>query len=114
MKKDPKFFLKHILESIEVIENFTEDISEDEFMESVKTRDAVIRRLTIIGEAANNLPAELKKQYSEVSWGDIIGLRNLLTHEYFGVDLGLTFRIVKQDIPQLKEKISKILKDLED
>ncbi len=113
MNKDPKFFLKHILKSIEVIEDFVGDMNEEEFVDSVKTRDAVIRRLTIIGEAANNLPDDLKEENSEVSWGDIIGLRNLLTHKYFGVDLGLTFRIAKKDIPILKEKIMNILENLE-
>lgn len=107
--KDPKTFLKHILESIETIEDFMEGVSKKEFMESIKIQDAVLRRLEIIGEAAGNLPERFREEHSEIRWGEIIALRNILIHKYFGVDLELTFRIIKRDLPELKEKILKIL-----
>ena len=111
MKKDVTIFLSHILESIEKIGEFTEGISKKEFLESSKTQDAVIRRLEILGEAVKNIPQNFKTKYPQVPWRKIAGLRDVLIHEYFGVDLNLTFRIVKKDLPDLKKKILKIKKE---
>lgn len=111
MKKDAKIFLKHILESIEKIEEFMKGVSKERFLNSVQLQDAVIRRLEIIGEATKNLPTEFRKKYSDVPWSEIARMRDKLIHGYFGIDLNLTFDIVRKDIPGLKEKISKILKE---
>ncbi|HOK34765.1 MAG TPA: DUF86 domain-containing protein [Candidatus Paceibacterota bacterium] len=111
MKKDPKIFLQHILESIERIEEFTKNISKKDFLKSTKTQDAVIRRLEIIGEATKNLPEEFIQKYPEIPWGELARLRDKLIHGYFGVDLNLTFEIVNKDLPKLKKQISKIVKE---
>ncbi len=112
MKKDPKIFIAHILDSIEKIEEFTKEVSKKEFLESNIIQDAVIRRIEIIGEAAKNLPKNIKSEYPEVPWKEIIGTRDKIVHEYFGVDLDLTYRIAKEDIPDLKQKILKVLEDI--
>lgn len=111
MKKDIKIFLLHILESIERIENFAGEISTDEFLKSEIIQDAVMRRIEIIGEAVKNIPNSFRNKYSDIEWKKIAGTRDTLIHGYFGVDLRLTFKIVKKDIPDLKKKISKILKE---
>ena len=108
MKKDAKIFLAHILESIERIENFVKSISQEKFIQDEKTHDATIRRLEIIGEAAKNLSKNFKDNHREIKWPKIIGMRNIIVHEYFGVDLKLTYRIVKGDIPIFKKNIVKI------
>jgi len=110
MKKDISVFLKHILESIERIEEFTKGISKEKFLDSVQLQDAVIRRLEIIGEAVKNLPPGFRKKHADVPWSEIARTRDKLIHGYFGVDLALTWDIVKKDLPDLKKKIKKILK----
>lgn len=114
MNKDPKIFLKHILESIAWIEKDIKDLSEEEFFEygNVPIQDAVIRRLEIIGEAIRSLPNDLRQKYPEIPWQDIMDMRNKLIHKYFGVDLNLVWGVIKKDIPSLKEHIKKMLKQL--
>lgn len=111
--KDAAIFVRHILDSIEKIGEFTEGISKERFLDSVQVQDAVIRRLEILGEAAKNIPEEILKKYPDVPWNKIIRTRDKLIHRYFGVDIDLTWDIVKDDLPDLKEKIIKILKELE-
>lgn len=113
MKKDPKIFIEHILESIARIEEYTEEITKDEFLSSGKIQDAVIRRIEVIGEAVKNIPDEIKQKYSNIPWRKIAGTRDILIHEYFGVDLELTWKVVKEDIPNLKKRILKVREDLE-
>jgi uncharacterized protein with HEPN domain len=112
MKKDAGIFLAHILESIELIEGFLKDVSREKFLESIQLQDAVVRRLEIIGEAAKNIPKSFMAKYPEIPWRKITGTRDIIVHEYFGVDLKLTFKIAKDDLPELKEKILKISKEI--
>lgn len=109
MKKDPKIFLKHIQESIEKIEKHTKGMSEDKFENDIKTQDAVIRRIEIIGEAVKNLPLEFKKKYSEIEWREIAGMRDKLIHEYFGINLDMVWEVIRKDIPKLKKQILRLL-----
>lgn len=111
MKKDPKIFLKHIVESIEEIEKYTKGVSKEEFFKDSKSQDAVIRRIEIIGEAVKNLPSGFKNKHPEISWPEIAGMRDVLIHEYFGVDLDIVWETIKKDLPDLKEKILEILKN---
>ena len=111
MKKDPNIFLRHILESIERIDEFTRSISRKQFLNSVQIQDAVIRRLEIIGEAAKNIPNEFKKKYPNIPWAEMAKTRDKLIHGYFGVDLELTWDIVNKDLPDLENKIREVLKE---
>jgi len=86
MSKDYKILVEHILESIGQIEKYTDNISEDDFIESMQIQDSVIRRLEIIGEAIGNFPKEIKTEHLDIQWNEISGMRNFLIHEYFGVD----------------------------
>jgi uncharacterized protein with HEPN domain len=112
MKKSNKIFLLHILESIHRIEKFTKNLSEKKFLKSEEKQDASIRRLEIIGEAVKNLPKSFRDKYPEIEWSKISGMRNIIVHEYFGVDLKLTYKIIKKKMPELKSSILKILKKL--
>lgn len=113
MIKDPKVFLKHVLESIEWIEKDVSGFSKEDFFENVPMQDAVFRRLEIIGEAIRNLPDEFKTANPDTPWQDIADTRNKLIHNYFGIDLDLVWGIIKQDLPPLKKQIGILLKDLE-
>ena len=113
MKKDPKVFIGHILESIHLIEKYVDQMSKDDFLKSVSIQDAVIRRLEIIGESVKNIPLEFREEYPDIPWRQIAGMRDVLIHGYFGVDLDLTWKVVKSDLPELERKVAGILKKLE-
>lgn len=112
MKKDPNIFLQHILESIEHIEEYSEGKNKKLFKQDSLLQDAIIRRLEIIGEAVKHLPKTFSKKYSSVPWSEIAGTRDKLIHHYFGVDLDLTYDVVKNHLPSLKKQIEDILEEL--
>lgn len=109
MSKDPDVFLKHILESAERIEEYTDGISRENFLDEGPIKHAVVRQLEIIGEAATNIPDEAKDQYPDVLWNQIIGMRNILAHEYWRVDFELVWDTAMKKVPELKEAVRKLL-----
>ena len=112
MKKDAKVFIEHILECIGLIENYVEGKTEEDFLGAVQLQDAVIRRIEIVGEAVKNIPEEIKVKYTDVPWKKMAGMRDILIHEYFGVDLKLTWEVIIKDIPFLKKEMMKIREGL--
>ncbi len=112
MSKQAKVFIEHILESIRLIQTYTDQLSKDDFLASLQVQDAVTRRLEIIGEAVKNLPSDLKGQHAEVPWRQIARMRDVLIHRYFGVDLELTWKTLRKDLPELEQKLSRILEEM--
>ena len=108
MKKDPYIFIDHILESIQAIIRYTKGIDEENFKGSQEKQDAVIRRLEIIGEAVKHLPEDIKAAHPDIPWREIAGTRDILIHNYFGVDLDLTWQIVINDLKGLEKKMIKL------
>ena len=112
MKKDPGVFLEHILDSIELIESYSKEKTERDLMESVGLQDQIIRRIEIIGEAVKNLPEDLRRDHPEVPWRDMAGMRDIVVHQYLGVDLEFVWQAATKDFPEPKAKIQKIQEDL--
>jgi uncharacterized protein with HEPN domain len=110
MKKNPEVYLGHILEAIGKIKTFTKDMDRDEFLENDLVMDAVVRNIEIIGEAIKNLPEEFKKNNPSIQWKDIAGMRDRIVHFYFGLDFQVIWDTVQIDIPELEEKIRKLVK----
>jgi uncharacterized protein with HEPN domain len=108
VKKDLKVFLSHILESIHLVEEYSKGMTQAKFLKSRSLQDAIIRRLEIIGEAVKNLPSSFKVKHPDIPWKQIAGMRDILIHEYFDVDLLLTWTVVKHELPVIKKKLTKI------
>lgn len=106
-------YIKHILDSIKDIEESTRNLTRQKFKGNKDKRDATIRRLGVIGEAAKNISGKTKREYPEVEWAKIAGTGDVLIHKYFGVDADIVWNIVKNDLPGLKIKVQIILKKLE-
>ncbi len=108
-----KVFLEDILESIEKIEEYTANIDEEDFYENTIIQDAVLRRLEIIGEAVKNIPDDFREKYPDIPWRQIAGMRDVLIHAYFGVNLRRVWKVAVENIPDLKFKIVRILSEME-
>lgn len=81
----------------------------EDFEKDDKTIDAVVRNLEVIGEASRNIPESIKVRYQGVYWKGVVGLRNRIIHEYFGVDLKIIWHIIKEELPPLRDQMGQIL-----
>lgn len=109
MIKDNKIYLDDILQCIQQIEEYINAISYDQFEKDIKSQDAVLRRLEIIGEAVKNLSQELRNSHPSIPWKEIAGMRDILIHEYAGVLLRRVWNTIQEDIPPLKKEIQSII-----
>lgn len=104
--------IAHIMEALLEIESYLHGIDIKEFETNSMRRLATIKQLEIIGEAVSRLSPELTEQFSDVEWRKIKGLRNILVHEYFGIDTLLIWQIVQHDLPLFKTQIERVQKSL--
>lgn len=110
--KDDRVYLGHIREAIRDIEQYG-SVGRDAFMADRMRQDAVIRKLEIVGEAVKKLSDDTRQRRSEIPWKQIAGMRDRLTHDYFGVDLGLVWVVVERELPTLKAAIEALFADRE-
>lgn len=109
MNKLDIIYIYHIRDSVKKIIDYSKDVSESDFKKKTIIQDAIIRQIEIIGEASSKLSSDFKKKYNNIPWKNIIGMRNKLIHDYFGVDINAVWKTIKMDIPFLKIEIIKII-----
>ncbi|MEK7376655.1 MAG: DUF86 domain-containing protein [Candidatus Margulisiibacteriota bacterium] len=106
--RDDSAYINHILDAITKIESYLSGISYDAFIATTLIQDGIIRQIKIIGEASGNISDKFKESNPDIPWADIVGMRNKLIHQYFGVDIDAVWETSKKDVPELKEKIEKL------
>jgi len=108
MTRHTDLYFNDILHAAAKIQRYTRGMAFAEFKRDDKTVDAVIRNLHVIGEAARSVPIHVQNKNPQVPWRDIIAMRNILIHEYFGVDAAIIWKTVREDLPVLKKAIAAI------
>lgn len=106
-------YIDDMLDAVKKGISLVEDISFSEFKVDDKTQFAVIRAIEIIGEASKKIPTEIKKQYREIPWKEIGGMRDKLIHDYFGVDIEVVGKTVEEDLHSLKPLLVQMKKELD-
>lgn len=109
MPRDPRLYLDDILEAIAKIQDYTTGFDYSRFAADGRTQDAVVRNLEIIGEAAGRLPEEVRAAAPEIEWRKIVGLRNVLAHEYFGVTLPMIWDVARNKLGPLEIACQRLL-----
>ena len=104
-----KFRLEDIVDSLESIFDYVKDLDAASWDTDRKTIDAVIRNIEIIGEAAAHIPEDVREGHPDIPWHQMIGMRNVLIHEYFGVDTDVLWQTIQNDLPILYNEIKKII-----
>src|SRR3989338_8117274 len=104
-EKSQTVFIRHILENIEKIEDFSKGISKEELKNDELRKYAIVRAIEIIGEAVKNLSSEFKEKHKDIPWKEIIGTRDIMIHKYFGVDLEIVWDIIENNLPDLKKRM---------
>ena len=111
-KKDYTIYLRHIVDCMDSIQSYAGEMSKEDFRADKMVQDAVIRNLEIIGEAAKQIPEDIRRKYPGIEWKKMAGLRDVLIHNYMGVDLDDIQKIVSARLPRLRAALKAILRDL--
>jgi uncharacterized protein with HEPN domain len=112
MKRLVRDFLVDIIREMDRLEEFTGDSSFEEFRDDEKTIYACVRSLEVIGEAVKHVPLEFRRKYEDVPWQEIAGMRDVLIHGYFGVNVEVIWKTVNENIPTVKPVFKKMLDEL--
>jgi uncharacterized protein with HEPN domain len=108
-KRNFRLLLEDIKEATENILEYTAEMNYDSFCKDKKTKDAVVRNFEVIGEASNRVPTEIQTEYPTVPWRRMIGFRNRIIHEYFGIDFQILWQIIQDNIPDLLAQINEVI-----
>lgn len=110
-KRNWKILFEDIIESINKIEEYTRELTFEDFSQSSIVIDAVVRNIEIIGEASKNIPEEIQNKFLDIPWQKIKGIRNRIVHEYFSVDITIIWFIVQNELSSLKSALQKHLEE---
>ena len=113
MSRDYHLFLRDMQESCSKILRYTHGITLAKFLGDEKTFDAVLRNLEIVGEAVKQIPLDVRTRYPEVEWRKIAGLRDIIAHEYFGIDTDILWDVIQNRIPALRADLHRILAEID-
>lgn len=108
--KDNSLYIDHMLDCIARIHEYAS--GEDDFRQSRLVQDAVLRNLQTLAESSQHLPGSLKDQYPEIPWRNISGFRNILVHDYLGIDLTVIWSVVEMELPKLNGVLAKLRDEL--
>lgn len=111
MPRDYKVYLQDVVEAAGKVRSYTAGISFKAFSEDTKTVDAVVRNLEVIGEAIKQVPDDVRSKHADVEWKKIAGLRDILVHQYFGIDVEIIWDIVQNKLPALEAQIRKVIEE---
>ena len=111
--RDWTLFIRDICTCADKVLLYTKDMSREDFFSDSKTFDAVIRNLQVIGEAAKKLPSDVKRKYKSIEWKKMTGLRDIVVHDYFGINEDIVWDVIQSKIPELKQSIELLLKDID-
>ena len=111
MNKDNRVFVRHITEAMIRVAEYIDGYTYENFHTDNKTVAATVREIEIIGEASNNIDEDFRNKHSNIPWRKMITARNKMIHEYFGVDIKITWEIAKNHLPNLLKDVEKILED---
>jgi len=111
MTRDAKLYLEDILRAIQEVEDFMDNLSFDDFLKDIKTIKAVTMNFIVIGEATKHVPLEARRSYPEIPWSKIVGMKNILTHDYPAVKIEVLWKTAKKRLPELKPVIEEIISD---
>ncbi len=103
------FRVKDILKAIEKIERYVDSMTLTMFKQNELVIDAVVRNFEIIGEASKSIPSSVQRSYSDIPWKEMKGMRDVLIHEYFGVDTKILWHTTKKNLPNLREQLEALL-----
>ena len=108
MSRDYRLYIDDIIEAIRRIKEFTNRMEFDAFKADIKTQDAVVRNLEIIGEASGRLPEAVRQAAPEIEWRKVVGIRNILAHGYFGISLPIIWDVVQNKLDELSDACSRL------
>lgn len=112
--KNNRLYIEHMLEAIELVEQYSAGLDFKKFSKNVEKQDSIVRRLQIIGEASNRVSQEIKDRLPQVPWKKMLGMRNIIVHDYMYVDLEKVWNVVEKDLPELKRLLEDALDKIED
>jgi uncharacterized protein with HEPN domain len=111
--KQDEVFIRHVLDEIDFLIDSSKDLGYEGLIKDETLKRAFVRSLEVIGEATKNISSEFRQKHPDIEWRELTGLRDKLIHRYFGVKWEIVWDVVKSKIPQLKERIEGILKEME-
>jgi uncharacterized protein with HEPN domain len=111
MQRELKTYFEDIITAINKIEKYTRDMTKEDLAKNELVQDAVVRNLEVIGEAVKKIPDDVRDTHREIPWKKIAGLRDILIHEYFGVNMNIVWDVIENKLQQLKATAVKLYED---